>query len=589
EPKVAEVTLREMLAEAKVEVVYGQRLDLDKEVVILHSVSVGGRVESSRSIQEIIMETGERYIAKVFIDATYEGDLMAKAGVSYTVGREPNSRYGESLNGVQTKNARKHQFNADVDPYIVPGDPKSGLLPGVHGGDPGEQGAGDHRVQAYCFRMCLTDDPDNRVAFPKPEGYDPMRYELYLRYINMGWRTVWGNHKDMPNRKTDTNNDGAFSTDNIGMNYDYPDGDYATREKIIKQHEVYQKGLFWFLCNDPRVPEDLQKNISKWGLAKDEFVDNGNWPHQIYVREARRMVSEYVNTEADCFRSRATPDPVGMGSYNMDSHNVQRYVDDRGFARNEGDVQISPGGPYQISYKAIRPRKEECTNLLVPAALSASHIAFGSIRMEPVFMILGQSAATGACQSIDQKCAVQDINSEKLHKRLLADKQVLDFKLSKLTRRGGISIKKLEGIVIDDEDAELKGFSQWSTSVPGFVAAGYRHDGGGDKRTIQSARFIPKIPEDGEYEVRVAYTENKNRASNVPVKVKHAGGEKLVHVNQRKAPPISGSWISVGSFEFKKGKAGAVEISNAGADGYVVLDAVQFLPVDRGSEPGQKK
>ncbi len=307
----------------------------------------------------------------------------------------------------------------------------------------------------------------------------------------------------MPNRKTDTNNHGAFSTDNIGMNYDYPDGDYATRERIIKEHEVYQKGLFWFLCNDPRVPKDLQDRVNQWGLAKDEFVDNGNWPHQIYVREARRMVSDYVQTEADCFRTRETPDPVGMGSYNMDSHNVQRYVDKRGFARNEGDVQVSPRGPYQISYRAIRPKREECTNLMVPAALSASHIAFGSIRMEPVFFILGQSAATGACQAIDQNVAVQDIDTAKLRERLLADGQVLEFKMSRVVGRGGIAIESLDGIVVDDEDAELKGFAARSTSVGGYVAAGYRHDGGGgNEGIVQRARFVPELAEAGDYEIR---------------------------------------------------------------------------------------
>jgi len=580
EPKIAEKTLRAMLAEARVEVVYGQRLNLKSGVEMLSEVSTsGGRSRRSHAITEIIMESGERYSAKMFIDASYEGDLMAKAGVTYTVGRESNSKYGETLNGVQTKNARSHQFDADVDPYMVPGDPASGLLPGLHGGDPGVEGEGDHRVQAYCFRMCLTDAPENRVPFPKPEGYDPMRYELYLRYINKGWRTIWGNHKAMPNRKTDTNNHGAFSTDNIGMNYAYPDGDYATRERIIKEHEVYQKGLFWFLCNDPRVPADLQNKIRLWGLAKDEFVDNGNWPHQIYVREARRMVSDYVQTEADCFRSRQTPESVGMGSYNMDSHNVQRYVDQRGFARNEGDVQISPRGPYQISYRAIRPRREECTNLLVPAALSASHIAFGSIRMEPVFMVLGQSAATGACQAIDQEVAVQDIDTEKLRERLLADGQVLEFKMSQVVGRGGIAIESLDGIVVDDEDAELKGFATRSTSVGGYVAAGYRHDGGGgNEGIVQRARFVPELAEAGDYEIRMSYTQNPNRASKVPVTVFHKGGESVLEIDQKVKPPLEGGWISLGSYSLEKGRAGAVEISNADADGYVIIDAVQFLP-----------
>ncbi|MGC6426243.1 MAG: FAD-dependent oxidoreductase [Akkermansiaceae bacterium] len=563
EPHVAEITLRKMLAEAKVEVIYGERLDL-----------VNGVTKDGKNITEIRMESGEAFRGKIFIDATYEGDLMAKAGVSYTIGREPNSKYGETLNGVQTENARSHQFFHPVDPYLIPGDPKSGLLPGIHGEDPGEEGAGDHRVQAYCFRMCLTDDPSNRVPFPKPDGYDPLRYELYLRYIQQGWRTVWGNHKDMPNRKTDTNNHGGFSTDNIGMNYDYPDGDYATREAIIKEHETYQKGLFWFLCNDPRVPEDLQKNISKWGLAKDEFTDNGNWPHQIYVREARRMVSDYVQTEADCFRTRQTPMSVGMGSYNMDSHHVQRYVDKNGHARNEGDVQVSPGGPYQISYRAIRPKKEECHNLLVPAALSASHIAFGSIRMEPVFMVLGQSAATGACQAIDQKVAVQDIDPAKLKARLLADKQVLDYE--RPARTAPLPISKIRGTVVDDPRAQFEGFENRSQASAGYVGSGYRHNGGARKAgdPIQRAVFTPDLPEEGSYQVALAFTNHDNRATNATVTIHYHGGSKTFKVNQRKAN--ASPLLTLGVYPFEKGTSGKVVVSDGGADGFVIADAVQF-------------
>ena len=561
EPHVAMKALREMLAEAKVEVVHGQRLDLK------NGVSTSGS-----KITEIRMESGEAYRGKMFIDGTYEGDLMAKAGVSYTVGREANSKYGETLNGVQNSNARSHQFLHNVDPYAIPGDPQSGLLPGVQAEGPGEEGAGDHRIQAYCFRMCLTDDPANRVAFPKPEGYDPLRYGLYLRYILKGWRNVWGNHKDMPNRKTDTNNHGGFSTDNIGMNYAYPDGDYATREAIIKEHELYQKGLFWFLCNDPRVPKDLQENISKWGLAKDEFTDNGNWPHQIYVREARRMVSDYVQTEADCFRTHQTPMSVGMGSYNMDSHHVQRYVDQNGFVRNEGDVQVSPGGPYQISYRAIRPKKEECQNLLVPAALSASHIAFGSIRMEPVFMILGQSAATGACQAIDQKVAVQDIDPAKLEARLIADKQVLDYE--RPVKKSPIAISALKGIVVDDSTAQFTGFAHHSKATPGFVGTGYRHNGGPSSKPIQRAEFTPEIPEDGAYQVRIAFTSNANRATNATVIIQYDGGSKTLKINQRKAK--AAPLMTLGVFPFKKGRIGKVILTDEDADGYVIADAVEF-------------
>jgi len=416
EPRVAEKVYREMLKEAGVEVVYGERLNRES----------GVRKEGAKIIA-ITMETGRKFEGGIFVDATYEGDLLAAAGVSYHVGREANSKYGETLNGVQTRQAVKHQFMDGIDGYVEEGDPSSGLLPGIQKGGPGEEGEGDQKVQAYCFRMCLTDDPENRVPFPKPEGYDPKRYELYLRYIEAGWRTVWGNHKPMPNRKTDTNNHGGFSTDNIGMNWDYPEAEYERRAEIIKEHETYQKGMMWFLCNDPRVPQDLRESISRWGLAKDEFTDNGNWPHQLYIREARRMVSDYVNTELDCFRLRETPESVGMGSYNMDSHNVQRYIDENGHVKNEGDVQVSPGGPYKISYRSIRPKKEECTNLLVPVCLSSSHIAYGSIRMEPVFMVLGQSAAVAAKIALDEDLAVQDVPYEKIRPRLLELEQVLEY------------------------------------------------------------------------------------------------------------------------------------------------------------------
>ncbi|HEO71644.1 MAG TPA: FAD-dependent oxidoreductase, partial [Candidatus Hydrogenedentes bacterium] len=355
----------------------------------------------------------------------------ATAGISYTVGREANSVYGETLNGVQTNNAKHHQFLNPVSPYVVPGDPSSGLVPRVHDEGPGEEGAGDHRVQAYCFRMCLTKVPENRVAFPKPEEYDPMEYELLARYLATGWNEVFRKFDPIPNAKTDTNNHGGFSTDNIGMNYDYPEASYARRAEIVREHEIYQKGLMWFLANDPRVPPAIQNEMKQYGLAKDEFLDNDHWPHQIYVREARRMVSDFVMTELHLRRQEPTPMPIGMGSYNMDSHNVQRYVvhveDGEDYVLNEGDVQINPGGPYPISYGAIVPKQEECKNLLVPVCLSSSHIAYGSIRMEPVFMVLGQSAATAAVHAIDAHCAVQQIDYGKLQAQLLQDGQVLEL------------------------------------------------------------------------------------------------------------------------------------------------------------------
>jgi hypothetical protein len=567
EPRVAEQIYRKMLEEAKVQVVLGERLDLKKGVV-----KEGDRIVS------IVMESGRSFAGKIFVDATYEGDLMAKAGVSYTVGREANAQYGETLNGVQVRRAVSHQFEKPVDPYVKPGDPSSGLLPRVHGGDPGREGEADKRIQAYCFRMCLTDDPENRVPFPKPEGYDPLQYEIYLRYILAGWRNIWGNHQAMPNRKTDTNNHGAFSTDNIGMNYDYPDGDYATRERITKEHEVYQKGLMWFLCNDPRVPKDLQEKVSKWGLARDEFAENGNWPHQLYIREARRMVSDFVNTELDCRRLRETPESVGMGSYNMDSHHVQRHVDANGHVRNEGDIQVSPGGPYAISYRALRPKPGECPNLLVPVCLSASHAAYGSIRMEPVFMILGQSAATAAAIAIDDGLDVQKVDYAKLRPRLLADKQVLEFAAPPRPANAdpGLAPGRLSGIVVDDEKAVFTGpWTASSTSSP-YVGTGYRHDGDAGKGE-KSARFEASLPSAGKYEVRVAYTPHSNRSKAVPVLVRHAGGESKIVVDQTKKPSHEGAFVPLGTFSFEAGKA-SVEIQTAGTTGHVIADAVQWVP-----------
>ena len=415
EPSVATQVFNEMIAEAKVPVIFGARLDLKK-----------GVIKEGTRIAKIVMENGRAFEGSVFIDATYEGDLMAKAGVSYHVGRESNDTYGETINGLQMLGTVHHQLVKQVDPFVKRGDPASGLLPGVTPMPEGKDGDGDHRIQAYNFRLCTTDHPDNRRPWPKPADYIELNYELLLRNFEAGdlrvpWHPLW-----MPNRKTDTNNNFAFSTDNIGMNYEYPDGDYAVRERIWKEHEQYTKGLMWTLANHPRVPASVRQEFNRLALAKDEFVDNDNWPRQLYVREARRMVSEYVMSEKNCKRVEIVADSVGMGAYNMDSHNTQRYVTKDGFARNEGDIQIGTR-PYPISYRSLRPKADQCTNLLVPVCLAASHISYGSIRMEPVFMVMGQSAATAAVHAIEEQTTVQGIDSEKLKIRLLKDSQVLDF------------------------------------------------------------------------------------------------------------------------------------------------------------------
>ena len=422
EPHVAEKLMDDFIANHKVKVVRDAWLDRGNGVEVRD-----GKIVSIRTL------SGDRYKGKVFIDGTYEGDLMAAAGVSYHVGREGNAVYGEETNGVQ-KGLRDHGhfFPTNISPYKIPDDPNSGLLARISAEAPGENGQADKRIQAYCFRSCLTNDPENRIPFAKPEGYDSEQYLLILRVYESGWRETFRKFDLMPNKKTDQNNHGPFSTDNIGYNYDYPEASYERRREIIREHETYQKGLMYFLANDPRMPEDVRKEMSQWGLPKDEFVDNGNWSHQLYIREARRMIGEHVVTEHDCLSKTNVKESIGLGVYAMDSHHTQRYVTKDGFVRNEGDVGYHIKHPYPIPYGAIVPKAEEVKNLLVPVALSASHIAFGSLRMEPTFMILGQSAGTAACIAVERGVDVQNVDYEKdLKPRLLADQQRLIHKPKK--------------------------------------------------------------------------------------------------------------------------------------------------------------
>jgi hypothetical protein len=563
EPHVAEAIYRDMLREAKVPVIMGERLDRKD-----------GVVKDQSRIVRIRMESGLVLSASMFIDATYEGDLMAGAGVAYHVGREGNDTYGETINGVYFGD--KHQFKVPVDPYVNPGDRSSGLLPGIQGGDPGQPGQADRRVQAYNFRMCMTDVPANRIPFPKPEGYDPRRYELMLRYLQGGIWDALGSITPMPNRKTDTNNNGGFSTDNIGMNYDYPDGDYATRERIWREHITYQQGLMWFLANDPRVPERVRQDVNRWGLCKDEFTDTGGWPHQLYVREARRMIGDYVMTQQNCQGRQVAEDSVGLAAYTMDSHNCQRFVDKTGHARNEGDVQVGGFPPYPIAYRALVPREAQCSNLLVPVCLSASHIAYGSIRMEPVFMVLGQSAATAACQAIERSVSIQRVDISALQERLKADGQVLAWTGPARGSGAGIDPKSLPGLVLDDSEARLAGSWSTSSAVGGFVGSGYLHDGN-ESKGAKSARFELPIPESGRYEIRVAYVANPNRATSVPITIESADGAATVTINQQRAPAPGAPFVSLGTYRFEAGKNAAVTISNANTDGHVIVDAVQCL------------
>ncbi len=437
EPSAALKVYKNMIDVENIDLVYEERLNREN-----------GVIKNGSQITEIHMESGKSYKGKMFIDATYEGDLMATAGVSYTIGRESNKEYGETLNGVQannynitlrgtvSKNSAHHNFIAGVDPFVVKGDPSSGLLPFIVKGGPGIDGHGDKGIQAYCFRMTLTDKAENRIPFQKPADYNEQNYELLFRNYEAAEGPIeemysygdplvpWINSA-MPNRKTDTNNQKGFSTDFIGQNWDYPEASYEERERIVEKHRSYQQGLMWTLAYHPRIPEKVRDVVSRWGTCKDEYEREDGWQQQLYIREARRMISDYVMTQKNCEGYELAEDAIGMAAYGMDSHQVKRYVDANGFVQNEGNVEAHGFPPYPISYKSIIPHKKECSNLLVPVCVSATHIAFGSIRMEPVFMVIGQSAATAASLAIDEKIDVQSLNYQKLKAKLLNDKQIL--------------------------------------------------------------------------------------------------------------------------------------------------------------------
>ncbi len=438
EPSVALKVYHEMIKNLDITIVYNQKLN-----------RANGITKASNAITAISMESGDTYYGKMFIDATYEGDLLAAAGISYTAGRESNSEYGESVNGIQANDISKtllgtisnnsvyHNFIEGVDPYIVKGDPTSGLLPFITEGGPGIDGQGDKGIQAYCFRMTLTDHPENRIPFKKPENYNELDYELLFRnyeaadgpleemYAYGDPLLPWINSA-MPNRKTDTNNQKGFSTDFIGQNWDYPEASYEEREIIVARHRQYQQGLMWTLAYHPRIPKEVRDKVSQWGTCKDEYDREDGWQQQLYIREARRMISSYVMTQKNCEGIEIVQDPIGMAAYGMDSHHIKRYVNSKGYVSNEGNVEAHVKAPFPISYRSIVPKKEECSNLLVPICLSATHIAFGSIRMEPVFMVLGQSSAIIASLAIEEGKAVQDIQYNKIRKVLITEAQVLE-------------------------------------------------------------------------------------------------------------------------------------------------------------------
>lgn len=565
EPSVAKKTFQEYLDKAGIEVQYGLRII--------------GVKKSDERIQSIELEntfspssrTNQQVRGKVFIDATYEGDLMAKAGVSYAIGRESNSQYGETYNGVQLMTG--HQFPDGIDPYVVPGDPSSGLLWGISDGELEPDGTGDDKIQAYNYRICLTNDPANRVEITEPEGYDPSMFDLLVRLFeaqpdrtNLENYFIWSR---MPNNKTDINNRGGFSTDMIGMNFNYPEGSYAERKKIIDAHTHYTKSLLYFYKTDTRVPQELQSAIQEWGFPKDEYTDTDNWSPQLYVREVRRMVGEYVMTQANCVGEEVVEDGVGMAAYTMDSHNIQRVVtqkDGKKMVKNEGNVEIGGFGPYPISYRSIIPKKAEVQNLFVPAALSATHIAYGSIRMEPVFMVLGQSAAVAASMAIDNDQAVQDIDVAALQQEL---------------RENPLADGSTAEILVDNDDAGVEIQGNWERVTHGGYGPSSLHDLSKGQQSA-TVRYVPFVKDAGEYEILVYFSRTADATQQTQVLVSDGKMESTLTIKEsdfRVEGQTSGEWVSLGIFSLSPGTESHVKITNQGADGVVVADAVLWVPM----------
>lgn len=508
--------------------------------------------------------------ASVFLDCSYEGDLMAKAGVSYTYGRESNSDYGETLNGVQLR--EKHQFPDGIDPYKIPGDPSSGLLWGISPNKLDAPGTGDKKIQAYNFRICLTNNPENRIPITRPDNYDSSRYELLLRYVEKFPPDNLNRILKMSlvtNNKTDINNQGPFSTDMIGMNYDFPEADFETRKAITKKHEDYTRGLLYFIGHDQRIPSHIREEMLKWGYPKDEYVDNGHWTPQMYIRECRRMIGEYVMTQDNCVGKKVVTDGVGMAAYTMDSHNTQRLVVN-GQVKNEGDVQVGGFGPYPISYRSITPKFTECENLLVPVCLSATHIAYGSIRMEPVFMVLGQSAAIAAHLAIESKQPVQKIDVKRLQE-ILKNNPLVDG------TPGDV-------LVDNDDKIGVKVKGAWGSQKSGGYGPSFLVGNGKSANVIE---FSPQIKSEAYYDVYYYYPMIATAASRFDVVLKIGTQTFTVPVERDKIKVLGqtkGEWFKLGRYRLSDKNKMIVTVSTIGADGDVVADAVLLVPEGRGKK-----
>ena len=561
EPHVAEAVFNEYIKSANIPVLYEHRIvKAEKTNGFITKIFV----ENSSSPS---LSTNKTIVAKMFIDCSYEGDLMAKAGVSYTVGRESSDTYHETYNGIQLLEG--HQFPGGVDPYKIPGNPSSGLLWGINESKLEPAGTGDKKVQAYNYRICLTNDPQNMLPITRPLNYDSGKYELLIRLIKAQPEKRTLNDyiilSKMPNHKTDINNRGGFSTDMIGMNYHYPEGSYSERATIIKQHEEYTKGLLYFYGHDQRVPEELRKEMLKWGYPKDEYTDNSNWTTQLYIRECRRMIGAYVMTQANCQGREIVDDGIGLAAYTMDSHNCQRIVVN-GMVKNEGNVEIGGFGPYPISYRSLVPDEKECKNLYVPVCLSASHIAYGSIRMEPVFMELAQSASVAACLAIDAKQFIQQVDVKKL--------------LAVLNQNPLLDGTPPDLLVDNDDSAHVIVTGDWTRETTGGYGPSFLISGPSTKaKTVQ---FNPTAMGSGKYAVYAYMAQTASPATQTLYSVFDGESAKdifIYYADLKFEGQTSGEWVSLGTYTLQNGKQPHVTIRNENTNGMTVADAILFVPM----------
>ena len=559
EPRVAEAVFESMVEEAG--------------VTVLREARLASITKSGAAIRTLTTADGHRIAASIWIDASYEGDLMAAAGVPHVIGREANATFGETLNGIR----QPSPWSPAVDPWKVPGQPASGLCEGITALTAGPAGSADGLTQAYNFRLCLTNVAANRMALSAPQDYDAAHYELLARLVAArvaAGQTVrlrdlidvqlFNGQPILPNGKTDINAAGVFSTDMAGGSSDWATASWEARRLIATGHESFIRGLLWFLASDPRIPASVRTDMNQWGFCRDEFTDNGGWPWQIYVREARRMRGATVITEHDAMGTRAVPDAIGLASYALDSHVVQRVVHN-GQVANEGGFFVTPPQPWPIAWRALTPVEADCPNLLCTFALSSTHAAFSSLRMEPVFMITCQAAATGAARALDLARPVQQIDVDWLQGRLRADGQLIAWRQA-----------PPGSVITDTEDAATTVAGSWTqaTAIAGFNGRHYLSDGNTAKGT-NSVVFRPQLPAPGRYRVSLTWRWNPGRATNVPVAITHGGGTASLTVNQNTNP---GTWTDLGVFSFPDGSTPTLTLSNAGTDGTVIADAVLWSP-----------